>query len=66
MRNELIDYHDTLLKEIRDYKKQDDESISDQDALNEFGEGVLEEGNSLDDNINDFEEELSDDYMDMN
>ena len=66
VKNELTDYHDTLLKEIRDYKKQDDESISDQDAINEFGDGGLEDGNTIDDNMNDIEEELSDDYMDIN
>ena len=68
IRNEISDYHHTILREIRDNRRQDEESISDEDAINEFGEGGIEEANSIDDGVIDYDE--ADDYdeypMDIN
>ncbi len=68
MKSELGDYHYTLLREIRDNRKQDEESISDEDAINEFGEAHLDDNNSIDDGINECEEidDFEDYPMDIN
>ena len=68
VKSELGDYHFTLLREIRDNRKQDEESISDEDAINEFGEPHLDDINSIDDGINEYDEvdEFEDYPMDIN
>jgi hypothetical protein len=66
---EIKDYHTTLLREIRENKKQDDETNSDEDAIPEFGGLPLPDDNTgIDGNFNDSdEEEDEDDYpMDIN